>query len=76
MVTATNGKSDAGAAIAAVSGTGWESPRGMIRIDPQTRDIVQRVYMRVVERDAQGRLENREIEDMGAVAADGTMIAD
>jgi branched-chain amino acid transport system substrate-binding protein len=28
----------------------WESPRGPISIDPATRDIVQNVYMRKVEK--------------------------
>jgi branched-chain amino acid transport system substrate-binding protein len=28
----------------------WESPRGPISIDPATRDIVQNVYIRRVEK--------------------------
>jgi branched-chain amino acid transport system substrate-binding protein len=28
----------------------WESPRGPISIDPNTRDIVQNVYVRRVEK--------------------------
>jgi branched-chain amino acid transport system substrate-binding protein len=28
----------------------WESPRGQISIDPATRDIVQTVYIRRVEK--------------------------
>jgi branched-chain amino acid transport system substrate-binding protein len=28
----------------------WESPRGPISIDPNTRDIVQNVYIRRVEK--------------------------
>ena len=28
----------------------WESPRGPIMIDPETRDIVQTVYIRRVEK--------------------------
>jgi branched-chain amino acid transport system substrate-binding protein len=28
----------------------WESPRGPISIDPETRDIVQTVYIRRVQR--------------------------
>ena len=38
----------------------WESPRGMISIDPQTRDIVQTVYVRKVEK-VGGKLVNVEI---------------
>ena len=36
--------------IAAAKGMKWESPRGPITIDPETRDIVQNVYIRRVER--------------------------
>jgi branched-chain amino acid transport system substrate-binding protein len=43
-------------AMAAIKGLSWESPRGPVRIDPETRDIVQNVYMRVVERGASGKL--------------------
>ena len=28
----------------------WESPRGPVSIDPETRDIVQNVYVRKVEK--------------------------
>ena len=28
----------------------WESPRGPIAIDPQTRDVVQDIYIRRVEK--------------------------
>ena len=28
----------------------WESPRGPILIDPETRDIVQTIYIRRVEK--------------------------
>jgi branched-chain amino acid transport system substrate-binding protein len=28
----------------------WESPRGPISIDPDTRDIVQNIYIRKVEK--------------------------
>ena len=36
--------------IAAAKGMSWESPRGPISIDPNTRDIVQNVYIRRVEK--------------------------
>ena len=45
-----------------MKGMKWESPRGPISIDPQTRDIVQNVYIRVVKRDASGKLINEEIK--------------
>src|SRR5579862_3250546 len=45
----TNGNADADAIIGAMKGMQWESPRGPISIDPQTRDIVQNIYIRKVE---------------------------
>ncbi len=46
----TNGNTDAGQMIAAAKGMAWESPRGPISIDPETRDIIQNVYMRRTEK--------------------------
>ncbi|MEP7030503.1 MAG: ABC transporter substrate-binding protein [Pseudolabrys sp.] len=45
----TGGKADGESLIAAAKGMKWESPRGPISIDPETRDIVQTVYIRRVE---------------------------
>jgi branched-chain amino acid transport system substrate-binding protein len=39
----------------------WESPRGEISIDPETRDIVQTVYIRRVEK-VDGKGQNVEID--------------
>ena len=33
-----------------MKGMAWESPRGPISIDPDTRDIIQNIYIRKVER--------------------------
>ena len=33
-----------------MKGMSWESPRGPISIDPETRDIVQNIYIRKVEK--------------------------
>ena len=33
-----------------MKGVTWESPCGPVTIDPRTRDIVQNIYMRKVER--------------------------
>jgi branched-chain amino acid transport system substrate-binding protein len=41
----TNGATGGDALIAAMKGMAWESPRGPISIDPETRDIVQNVYI-------------------------------
>ena len=46
----TGGNTDADAVVAAMKGMKWESPRGPISIDPRTRDIVQNVYIRKIER--------------------------
>ena len=46
----TKGNADGDALIAAAKGMKWESPRGPISIDPETRDIVQNVYIRKVEK--------------------------
>jgi branched-chain amino acid transport system substrate-binding protein len=46
----TNGKTDGETLIAAAKGMSWESPRGPISIDPATRDVVQTVYIRRVEK--------------------------
>ncbi|MBB5224184.1 branched-chain amino acid transport system substrate-binding protein [Amaricoccus macauensis] len=63
----TGGKSDGESLIEAMKGLAWESPRGPMQIDPETRDIVQNVYMRKVERGADGELWNVEIETFPAV---------
>ncbi len=57
----TGGKTDGDALIAAMKGMAWESPRGPISIDPETRDIVQNIYMRKVEK-VNGELYNVEFE--------------
>jgi branched-chain amino acid transport system substrate-binding protein len=50
------GKADGDSLIAAAKGMSWESPRGPIMIDPETRDIVQTVYIRRVEKTPAGLL--------------------
>jgi branched-chain amino acid transport system substrate-binding protein len=57
----TGGKADGDSLIAAMKGMKWESPRGPISIDPETRDIVQNVYIRKVEKKG-GELYNIEFE--------------
>lgn len=46
----SGGKTEGDALIAAAKGMAWESPRGPISIDPETRDIIQTVYIRRVEK--------------------------
>ena len=55
----TGGKTDGDGLIAAMKGMAWESPRGPISIDPDTRDIVQNIYIRKVEK-VDGELYNME----------------
>jgi branched-chain amino acid transport system substrate-binding protein len=44
----------------------WESPRGPVLIDPETRDIVQNEYIRRVEK-VNGQLYNVESATIEAV---------
>jgi len=57
----TGGNTDAEALVAAAKGMAWESPRGPISIDPETRDIVQTVYIRRVDK-VGGQLLNVEFD--------------
>ena len=57
----TNGSTDGDKLIAAMKGMKLTSPRGPIMIDPETRDIVQTVYIRKVEKTA-GGLYNMEFD--------------
>ena len=59
----TGGKTDGDALIEAMKGMKWESPRGPISIDPETRDIVQNIYIRKVEK-VDGELYNVEFADL------------
>jgi len=57
----SGGKADGESLINAAKGMKWESPRGPISIDPETRDIIQTVYIRRVEKMG-GELQNVEID--------------
>jgi len=46
----TGGKTDGDSFIAAAKGMSWESPRGPMTIDPQTRDVIHNIYLRRVEK--------------------------
>ena len=46
----TGGNTDGEALINAAKGMKWESPRGPMSIDPGTRDVVQTIYIRRVEK--------------------------
>lgn len=62
----TNGKADGDALIGAAKGLVWESPRGPISIDPETRNIVQTIYIREV-RKVDGSYRNVIIDKVDAV---------
>jgi branched-chain amino acid transport system substrate-binding protein len=62
----SGGKTDGESLINAAKGASWESPRGPISIDPETRDIVQTVYIRKVEK-IDGHLVNVEIAAIPSV---------
>jgi branched-chain amino acid transport system substrate-binding protein len=57
----TGGKGGGEALIAAMKGQIFESPRGPVYIDAQTRDIVQNIYLRKVEK-KDGQLWNVEFD--------------
>jgi branched-chain amino acid transport system substrate-binding protein len=57
----SGGKTDGDSLIAAAKGEKWESPRGPMSIDPETRDVIETVYVRRVEK-VDGRLRNVEID--------------
>ena len=58
-----NGKIDGDKAMAVIKGMKINSPRGPVMIDPATRDVVQTVYIRKVEK-INGELYNVEFDKM------------
>jgi branched-chain amino acid transport system substrate-binding protein len=62
----SRGSTDGDALVSAMKGTAWESPRGPMSIDPETRDVVHNVYIRKVER-VNGALYNVEFATFESV---------
>ena len=62
----TNGDVSGDALIEAAKGMAWDSPRGPISIDPETRDIVQTVWIREVK-EVDGQLQNVVIDQIADV---------
>src|SRR5215469_6524050 len=62
----TDGNTAGDKLLEAMKGMKWESPRGPISIDPETRDIVQNIYIRKVEK-VDGELYNVEFQTFEAV---------
>ena len=46
----TNGSTNGDAVVSAMKGLSWVSPRGPVTIDPETREMIQNIYIRRVER--------------------------
>ncbi|MCB1545666.1 MAG: ABC transporter substrate-binding protein [Rhodoblastus sp.] len=62
----TKGDANGAKLVEAMKGMSWTSPRGPISIDPETRDIVQNVYIRKVEK-KNGQLYNVEFDKLANV---------
>ncbi len=66
-VNAQHGDTNPDKFMAAVKGMRWESPRGPVEVDPNTRDLVQNVYIRRTELRG-GKYVNTEIDTIPAVS--------
>jgi branched-chain amino acid transport system substrate-binding protein len=62
----TKGAADGDSLLAAMKGLSWMSPRGPVTIDPDTRDIVQSIYVRKVQK-VDGQLYNVEFDSTPAM---------
>jgi branched-chain amino acid transport system substrate-binding protein len=58
---ASKGEGGGDGLLAAMKGQVWESPRGPMLIDAQTRDVVHNIYLRKVEKQG-GELQNIEFD--------------
>ena len=61
VIKQTKGKFDADQMMAILKGWKYDSPRGPIMIDPETRDMIQNIYIRRAEM-KDGKLANVEFE--------------
>jgi branched-chain amino acid transport system substrate-binding protein len=62
----TNGNTDGDALVQAARNLKWESPRGPVSIDPETRDIIQTIYIQRTEK-VGGKIVNVEIDKVDNV---------
>ncbi|HXS40451.1 MAG TPA: ABC transporter substrate-binding protein [Stellaceae bacterium] len=67
MLRATGGKRDLDKMMAAAKGYSWKSPRGPVEVDPETRELVQNIYIRRVEKLPDGKLGNVAFETFKAM---------
>lgn len=63
----TNGSTDGAALVEAMKNVEWESPRGPVKVDAETRDLIQNVYIRRSEKLADGEIYNVEFATIPAV---------
>jgi branched-chain amino acid transport system substrate-binding protein len=61
-----HGSTDGDALVSTMKGMAWESPRGVIAIDPHTRDVIHDIYIRKVEK-IDGELYNVEFATFESV---------
>jgi len=66
-----NGRIDGDKAMEILKGLRIDSPRGPISIDPATRDVIQTIYVRRVERLKDGKLYNVEFDRVDNVKDPG-----
>lgn len=59
----TNGDTEGDALVEAAKGMSWTSPRGPMSIDPETRDVVQTIYIREVQK-VGDKLQNVIVEEL------------
>ncbi len=75
MIEATGGEQDAAKAVEAVKGMAWESPRGPVSIDPESRHITQNIYLREVAKAEDGTYYNKEIQTFAKMTDPGLAAA-
>ena len=63
---ATGGSVDGEKLVGAMKGMSWQSPRGPVKIEAETREMIQNIYVRKVEK-AEGELYNVEFATFQAV---------
>jgi len=66
-IVATKGKMDGDAAVKSLEGWKYNSPRGPIMIDPDTRDIVMNEYLSEVYKGPDGKLHQKKIGEIDHV---------
>jgi branched-chain amino acid transport system substrate-binding protein len=71
VIKRLGGKIDGDKAMEVLKGMKIDSPRGPIMIDPATRDVVQTIYVRRVERMKDGKLYNVEFDKVENVKDPG-----